>query len=189
MAKKPSCAIGASGRFMLCLPLPINRNRLQSKASYSSTGHPTFSRSEPSHVKRPGQKIEYRITLFATALEAASSRRSNTKRNPKTVLKLLDLEQSKSTVLNSLTSASSKHSYDHAISEFINWYCSEPRVAFNNRGYTVPDRTSTRLEISPMCRTVKHCHLLHRRDNPYMRRLVLQTCSSSTISSRERDQP
>src|SRR3989442_419253 len=39
--------------------------------------------------------------------------------------------QSKSAVLNSLTSRSSQRSYDHAIREFINWYCSEPRLAFN----------------------------------------------------------
>ena len=53
------------------------------------------------------------------------------KRNPKTVLKLPDLEQSKSAVLNSLTSPSSQRSYDHAIREFIDWYCLEPRLAFN----------------------------------------------------------
>jgi integrase len=53
------------------------------------------------------------------------------KHNPKTVLRLPDLEQSKSAVLNSLTSPSSQQSYDHAIREFINWYCSEPRLAFN----------------------------------------------------------
>ena len=56
--------------------------------------------------------------------------KSKRKRAPKTVLKLPDLEQSKSAVLNSLTSASSKRSYDHAIREFIDWYCSEPRLAF-----------------------------------------------------------
>ena len=50
---------------------------------------------------------------------------------PKTVLKLPDLEQSKSAVLKSLTSASSQRSYDHAIREFIEWCCSEPRLAFN----------------------------------------------------------
>ena len=54
--------------------------------------------------------------------------KSKRKRVPKTVLKLPDLEQSKSAVLNSLTSASSKRSYDHAIRD---WYCSEPRLAFN----------------------------------------------------------
>jgi len=45
--------------------------------------------------------------------------KSKHKRTPKTVLKLPDLEQSKSAVMNSLTSASSKRSYDHAIREFI----------------------------------------------------------------------
>jgi hypothetical protein len=57
--------------------------------------------------------------------------KSRRKRTPKTVFKLPDLEHSKSAVLNSLTSASSKRSYDHAIREFIDWYCSEPRLAFN----------------------------------------------------------
>jgi hypothetical protein len=47
------------------------------------------------------------------------------------ILKLPDLEQSKSAVLNSLTSPSSQRSYDHAIREFTDWYCSEPRLAFN----------------------------------------------------------
>jgi hypothetical protein len=47
------------------------------------------------------------------------------------VLKLPDLEQSKSAVLNSLTSRSSQRTYDHTIREFIEWYCSEPRLAFN----------------------------------------------------------
>jgi hypothetical protein len=41
---------------------------------------------------------------------------------PKTVLKLPDLDQSKSAVLNGLTSSSSQRSYDHAIREFIDWY-------------------------------------------------------------------
>src|SRR5512140_2851352 len=50
---------------------------------------------------------------------------------PKTVLRLSDLEQSKNAVLNSLAAASSQESYAHAIDEFIGWYCSEPRLAFN----------------------------------------------------------
>jgi integrase len=33
--------------------------------------------------------------------------------------------------LNSLTSASGPRTYDHAIREFVAWYCSEPRLAFN----------------------------------------------------------
>src|SRR5438067_12552001 len=49
----------------------------------------------------------------------------------KAVLRLPDLEQSKSAFLNSLASQSSQRSYDHAIREFIESYCSEPRLAFN----------------------------------------------------------
>ena len=49
----------------------------------------------------------------------------------KAVLRLPDLEQSKHAVLHSLAAASSQESYGHAIEEFIAWYCSEPRLAFN----------------------------------------------------------
>jgi hypothetical protein len=65
------------------------------------------------------------------AVAMARNAKSKRKRAPKTVLKLPDLEQSKSAVLNSLTSPISQRSYDHAIREFIDWYCSEPRLAFN----------------------------------------------------------
>jgi hypothetical protein len=34
-------------------------------------------------------------------------------------------------VLNSLTSKSGQRTDDHAIKEFVDWYCSEPRLAFN----------------------------------------------------------
>lgn len=50
---------------------------------------------------------------------------------PKRVLALPDLEQAKSAVLSSLTSTSGQRTYDHAIREFVTWYCSEPRLAFN----------------------------------------------------------
>ncbi len=50
---------------------------------------------------------------------------------PKRSLALPDLEQTKSAVLNSLTSKSGQRTYDHAINEFVDWYCSEPRLAFN----------------------------------------------------------
>jgi integrase len=53
------------------------------------------------------------------------------KRPPKRVLALPDLEQSKTAVLNTLTSKSGQHSYDRAITDFVDWYCSEPRLAFN----------------------------------------------------------
>lgn len=50
---------------------------------------------------------------------------------PKSVLRLPDLAQSKSAVLHSLASPSSHRTYDHAINEFIKWYCSEPRLSFS----------------------------------------------------------
>src|ERR671913_600245 len=57
--------------------------------------------------------------------------KSRKKKPPKRVLALPDLEQAKTAVLNSLTSASGQRTYDHAIREFVTWYCSEPRLAFN----------------------------------------------------------
>ena len=58
-------------------------------------------------------------------------RKSSKRSKAKTILRLPDLEQSKFAVLHSLASASSQESYGHAIDEFIGWYCSEPRLAFN----------------------------------------------------------
>ena len=57
--------------------------------------------------------------------------KSRPKKPPKRVLALPDLEHAKTAVLNSLTSASGQRTYDHAIREFVTWYCSEPRLAFN----------------------------------------------------------
>ena len=50
---------------------------------------------------------------------------------PKRGLALPDLEQAKSAVINSLSSTSGQRTYDHSITEFVRWYCSEPRLAFN----------------------------------------------------------
>ncbi|MGJ5819981.1 tyrosine-type recombinase/integrase [Paludibaculum fermentans] len=50
---------------------------------------------------------------------------------PKMVLRLPDLDQAKSAVLNSLTSKDAQRGYRHAIDEFIEWYCSEPRLSFS----------------------------------------------------------
>ena len=49
----------------------------------------------------------------------------------KTVLRLPDLDQAKSAVLNSLSSPEAQRGYRHAMEEFIEWYCSEPRLSFN----------------------------------------------------------
>ena len=52
-------------------------------------------------------------------------------KHPKTHLRLPDLEYSKTAVLNSLTSVDGQRGYGHAIDEFVDWYCSEPRLALN----------------------------------------------------------
>jgi len=100
--------------------------------------------------------------------------KSKRKRIPKTILKLRDLEQSKSAVLNSLTSASSKRSYDHAICEFIDWYCSEPRLAFNK---TVVTRYRIALEQHPYAPSTINLRLAA------IRRLAYEASDCGLLSS------
>jgi len=62
-----------------------------------------------------------------------ANKRSPKKRRlvAKTVLRLPDLDQAKAAVLNSLSSRDAQRGYRHAIDEFIEWYCSEPRLSFS----------------------------------------------------------
>src|ERR1700737_3966877 len=71
--------------------------------------------------------------LFSTATGGRThgKEQDQAQTNPQTHSKLPGPEESKSGVFNSLTSPSSQRTYDHAIREFIEWYCSEPRLAFN----------------------------------------------------------
>jgi site-specific recombinase XerC len=75
------------------------------------------------------------LTLEASGMEAAGMKndKKNRKksREPKTRLRLPDLDQAKAAVLLSLRSPESQREYRHAIDEFISWYCSEPRLSFN----------------------------------------------------------
>src|SRR5260370_6519594 len=74
------------------------------------------------------------MTILSAAQEAASMarRKKTTKRpKPKTILRLPDLEQSKNAVLTEVAAVSPQQWYARAIDEFIAWYCSEPRLAFN----------------------------------------------------------
>jgi hypothetical protein len=65
------------------------------------------------------------------AMKARIKPRKNCKRRRKSVLRLPDLEHAKSAVLSSLTNVDAQRGYSHAINEFVDWYCSEPRLAFN----------------------------------------------------------
>ena len=49
----------------------------------------------------------------------------------KIVLRLPDLDHAKASVLNTLSSPSSRRNYRFAMEQFITWYCSEPRLALN----------------------------------------------------------
>src|SRR5438132_13947230 len=52
---------------------------------------------------------------------------------PKSILRLPDLEAARSAVLNSLSCPDAQRGYRHAIDEFVDWYCSEPRLSFSKR--------------------------------------------------------
>src|SRR5258707_11175537 len=49
----------------------------------------------------------------------------------KSILRLPDLEIAKSAVVNSLSCPDAQRGYRHAIDEFVDWYCSEPRLSFS----------------------------------------------------------
>jgi site-specific recombinase XerD len=79
-------------------------------------------------------------------MEAARMRKTGKQVNPnwpKAKLGLPDLDHSRSAVLESLRSPESKRGYRHALDEFIEWYCSEPRLSFNK---TVVTRYRIHLE-------------------------------------------
>src|SRR5438105_13253126 len=59
------------------------------------------------------------------------SHRNTRHTTTQSILRLPDLEHAKTAVLNSLTSQDAQRGYRHAIDEFVDWYCSEPRLAFN----------------------------------------------------------
>src|SRR6266478_1034225 len=66
-----------------------------------------------------------------SASRTSTSRAKGKKSRPKFKLGIPDLEHSKAAVLRSLGSPDSRRGYQHAIDEFVAWYCSEPRLAFN----------------------------------------------------------
>jgi hypothetical protein len=86
------------------------------------------------------------------------------RRSPRSVLRLPDLDHSKSSVLQSLGSVASQRTYGFAIDDFISWYCSEPRLAF---GRTVVLRYRYYLESRQLAPRPSTC--------------VLQLCGGSRM--------
>jgi integrase len=95
------------------------------------------------------------------------------KKPPKRTLALPDLEQTKSAVLNTLTSKSGQRSYAHAIDEFVDWYCSEPRLAFNR---TVVLHYRIYLEERHLARTTTNLRLAA------VRRVAYEAADSGLLS-------
>src|SRR6476646_11428677 len=69
---------------------------------------------------------------MAAAREAVAMGKKKVQPNyRRRTLRLPDLDHSKLAVLNSLGSPGSRRVYEFALNQFIAWYCSEPRLAFN----------------------------------------------------------
>jgi site-specific recombinase XerD len=96
------------------------------------------------------------------------------RKKAKTVLRLPDLEYAKAAVLNSLTSSDAQRGYRHAIDEFVDWYCSEPRLAFNR---IVVLRYRTYLETRQLASGTINLRL------GAVRRLAYEAADSGLLSS------
>jgi site-specific recombinase XerD len=96
------------------------------------------------------------------------------RKQPKTRLRLPDLEFSKTAVLNSLTSTEGQRGYSHAIDEFVDWYCSEPRLALNR---TVVLRYRNHLETRLLAPGTINLRL------GAVRRLAYEAADSGLLSS------
>src|ERR1700693_4304374 len=91
----------------------------------------------------------------------------------KRVLRLPDLDHAKTAVLNSLGSPDSERSYRFAIDDFIAWYCSEPRLAFNK---TVVLRYRLQLEARHLSASTINVRLAA------VRRLAYEASDSGLLS-------
>ncbi|MGA7155331.1 MAG: site-specific integrase [Acidobacteriaceae bacterium] len=101
-------------------------------------------------------------------------RSAHTNKHPKNHLRLPDLEYSKTSVLNSLTSMDGRRGYGHAIDEFVDWYCSEPRLALNR---TVVLRYRSYLEARQLAPGTINLRL------GTVRRLAYEAADSGLLSS------
>src|ERR1700730_1253106 len=61
----------------------------------------------------------------------AKSHRKVKRTHAKTILRLPDLDIAKAAVINNLSCPDAQRGYRYAIDEFVDWYCSEPRLSFS----------------------------------------------------------
>jgi site-specific recombinase XerD len=94
-------------------------------------------------------------------------------RKPKRILRLPDLDHAKTAVLNTVGSPESQRSCRFAIEDFIAWYCSEPRLAFNK---TVVLRYRLQLEARHLSASTINVRLAA------VRRLTYEAADSGLLS-------
>src|ERR1700681_3714150 len=92
---------------------------------------------------------------------------------PKRGLRLPDLDHAKTAVLNILGSPDSQRPYRFAIDDFLAWYCSEPRLAFNK---TVVLRYRLQLEARHLSASTINVRLAA------VRRLAYEAADSGLLS-------
>jgi integrase len=92
---------------------------------------------------------------------------------PKRILRLPDLDHAKIAVLNTLSSPDSQRSYRPGMDDFIIWYCSEPRLAFNK---TVVLRYTLQLEARHLASSTINLRLAA------VRRLAYEAADSGLLS-------
>ena len=59
-------------------------------------------------------------------------------------IRLPDLDHANTSVLNSLSSPRWRRNYKFAMEQFIDWYCSEPRLALTGQSFSASACTSNR---------------------------------------------
>ena len=91
----------------------------------------------------------------------------------KRVVALPGREQSKAAVINTLTSRSGQRNYDRATTDFVDWYCSEPRLAFTRQWFL---RYRIFLEQKQYGATTINLRL------PAVRRVALEAADSGLLS-------
>src|SRR5204862_4012146 len=81
----------------------------------------------------PGRISSIRVYVqpFCRRLDMRRKPKHGRIARPKKRFGLRDLDQSKTAVIGSLRSPEAQRGYRHAIEEFIEWYCSEPRLSFS----------------------------------------------------------
>src|SRR5213080_1430547 len=83
---------------------------------------------------------------------------------PKARLGLPDLDQSKAAVLGSLRSPESQRGYRHSIEEFIDWYCSEPRLLSTGQSFSSEVGQAIQLACAIAQLFCLHAHALQQRE-------------------------